>query len=112
MVLPFSFSSELRWSAHRNNMLGPFENGSNLYAVLPDTTNDTIEVWKSTDGGDSWAEQDSGNHQSMSATASEKFVHVIKAGTDLHILYYVSARIRWVVFSLSSDTWIADEAVG
>src|SRR5262245_30889999 len=64
MALPFSFSSELKWPDHLNARLGPFESGGNLYAVLCDKTANTLEVWKSTDGGNSWAEQDAANHKS------------------------------------------------
>lgn len=104
MALPFSFSSELKWSSHRALMHGPFENGTNLYAVLIDDTADTLEVWKSTDSGDSWSEQDSGNHKTV--VASQACCHTVQSGTTLYIAYLIASDVVNIVpFSMATDTY-------
>lgn len=113
MALPFSFSSELKWSDHLNNRLGPFENGTDIYAVLIDKTANTVEVWRSTDSGSSWSEQDSANHRGTSTTATQKVVHAEKLGTTISIVYRGPSNYWHVTFSMSSNTWgTATEAIG
>lgn len=111
MALPFSFSSELKWSPHLNSMHGPFENGSNLYAVLLDLTNLTYEVWKSTDSGNSWSEQDSASHPAIGSSSSFRSVNVIQSGATLYILRD-SSGTAFATFSMSSDTWSATTTGG
>lgn len=106
MALPFSFSSELKWSDHLNMAHGPFQNGSNLYAVLLDKTANSLEVWKSTDSGNSWAEQDAANKKAISATATAKSCSVVQDGTTLHIAWIAAtATIAVVPFSMATDTY-------
>lgn len=113
MALPFSFSSELQWSDHRAHQhLGV--NGSDLYAILRDNTNNTLEAWRSTDGGDTWSEQDSANHPATSATSGMKHQHVVASGSTLYIAYTPSgsSRMQITAFSMSSNTWQARQDSG
>jgi hypothetical protein len=106
MALPATISAGLSWPDHKNSRVGPFEAGSALYAVLVDKTNNHIECWKSTDGGDTWAEQDAANHPSSSTTANYKSVTVHQSGTALVcFIPKGSTSIEIREFSTSSDTW-------
>jgi hypothetical protein len=113
MALPFSFSSELKWSISRNGRHGVYENGSDLYAVLIDATNNHVEVWRSTDGGNSWSEQDSAGKPSISTTASRKSVDVVQAGTTLHVAVLRGTGPALVAnFSMATNTWGTATAEG
>jgi hypothetical protein len=109
MALPASLSAELRTSAWKLGRSGPFQNGSNLYGVFHDNTGNTVEVWKSTNGGDTWAEQDAANHKATTSTVAAKSFDVIQAGTTLYIVYIsatgAGGTIRVVPFDMATDTY-------
>lgn len=109
MALPFSFSSELKWSVRIGGNHGLTEYSGSYYTVLVDATGNHAEVWKTTDGttGEAWAEQDSGNHPSVSSTASNKSVDAVVFGTKLYISYpdNALASIRVHPFDLATNTW-------
>ncbi len=80
------------------------DSSGNLFAVVVDDTNNDLEVWKSTDEGNSWAEQDSAN--SPQANGSPEIAAVaIDSSDNLHIAYvYLSDSVRYVDFSGSFGT--------
>ncbi len=71
----------------------------------------TCEIFKSTDNGVSWAEQDSGNHKTC---ASGKPVSMaIDSSDNLHLTYYDSSAFDWkyVKFTSGSNTFGTVEAM-
>ena len=111
MALPFSFASELAPPLNPGNRHGPFEYGGNLYGVFQDTTNIHVEVWKSTDDGDSWSEADSANHKTFSTVPPGRYLDVVQDRVNsniLHILYSVTSTTSRIVvsqFNMATDAW-------
>jgi hypothetical protein len=94
---------------------GPFINGTDIYGVFLDTASDPlgVEVWKSSDNGASWAEQDSGNHPTTATSAFGHYLMASKLGTDLAIAYPGgSDQLSFSPFDLSNDTWGAEVTGG
>jgi hypothetical protein len=116
MPLPATIDASLSWSDYKGSQHGPFENGSNLYVVLLDNTAVQVEVWKSTDGGNTWAEQDSANKPTVVSDANHKNLYAIKEGTNLYICRRNSTGSGFSVFvtpfSLSTDTWQSGTGIG
>jgi len=82
------------------------QTGSSLYGVFVDQTNNTVEVWKSTDNGATWAESDAANHKSINTNSNAKVIDAKKLDTSLYVLYPTTAGL-WTVtaFSMATDTW-------
>jgi hypothetical protein len=87
--------------------LGPYESGSALYVVMPNIAGGvtgTIRVWKSTDAGVTWTEQDTANRPTCSA--SQYDVQVVLAGTTLYIAYLnTSNAVNIKPFAMATDLW-------
>jgi hypothetical protein len=74
------------------------------YLVTQDTS---IHVWKSTDNGSSWSEQDSGNAPAV-VNSSYPFDSSYDGMGWLAVAFFQSANgVRIRLFDTSSDTWIA-----
>lgn len=115
MALPAIINSGLSWSDHKNNRLGPFENTStgHIYVVLFDKINSHLEVWRSTDNGDTWSEQDSANHPSIPTSLTYRVADVVQVSTTLHIATLNTSNAIIVrTFSLSTNTWGTSTAAG
>lgn len=68
-------------------------------------------VFKSTDAGVTWEEQDAGAHPEL-ADRSTRLV-ALEDGTDLHIVYIAADEtLRVSTFSMASDTWTATSSAG
>lgn len=87
---------------------GPHVRGSSIYTVLHDRTNHHAEVWRSTDAGQNWSEQDSGNHKTVqSSPAANDIIDTFPEGTDsLHLLLVDgSGNLNIAPFSRASNTF-------
>ena len=82
-TMPATIAAGLSWSAWRNTSHGPWKIGGNHYALLVDATSNHAEMWKSTDGGNTWAEQDSANHPVIDTT-SAAYKSVVGIGRSAH----------------------------
>lgn len=101
MTLPATISATLSWPAYRGEV-GPFEIGGNLYAVLHVLSSSTVQVWKSTDGGNTWGEQDAAHHPTYSSTS----FFATTSGTTIYIAYIATGMvIRVIPFDTSTDLW-------
>jgi hypothetical protein len=113
MALPATVTTAAGWSDGENSFIGPIEHGSALYCALHDKTNNHAEVWKSSDGGNTWAEQDAANHPSAATTNGRRSLSVRKAAVNsagsaadvLVVGYNPNDKSLWREFNLSSDTW-------
>lgn len=85
------------------SMSGPFrDSNDNIYVVgRLASGNGSLCMLKSTDGGASWAEQDTGNRPSDSASMS--FIWAVKDGTVIHIVssHAASDNINYSTFNMS-----------
>src|SRR3972149_5537157 len=82
-----------------------------LYAVLRYSTNSDLEIWRSTDGGDTWSEQDSSNKP---LTVSYNDIAIAIDSSDvIHIIYHtVADTVAYATFNTSSNVWVTvDESV-
>lgn len=113
-TLPTTISTTAEIFAQFQNV-GPFIDGNdNLYVVLRNGTNQyELEMWKSDDGGDTWAVVDAaGQPNAGSGTDIAIGIDVVQDGTMLHVacmndnenLYYNS-------FTTSDDGTTPDEWV-
>ena len=111
MAWPAAIGSGLFLSPHLSGRSGPWEYNGNLYGVFNDTTNGHLEVWKSTDGGQTWVEIDSANHLSgadgrFDSTFVGSTIHIAYGdGTGTHNASYAS-------FGCATDTWGTATATG
>jgi hypothetical protein len=101
---------------------GPHEHNSALYLLLAHALSGVqtqIEAWKSTDGGETWAEVDAANHPpagSPSVTGSEVRQCVFRRCSDkryLKVCYGdIDNKLRICVFDMQTDTWGTPSSVG
>jgi len=83
----------------------------NIYVVLKDS--EFVEMWKSSDGGQTWFEQDVANRPVAGVTV--RFAVAAIDGNDkIHVFYGDDALgyARYVIFDTSTDTWGTPENVG
>lgn len=92
------------WSAHKNQMHGPFEISGNLYVFTIDGAANKARAYKSTNNGQTWAEQDSANAPAISATAANKSVSCTLAGSTLYVAYIDAGNVIRVR-PFSADAW-------
>ncbi len=88
---------------------GPFIDGNgNLYLILIDDTNEyTLRAFKSTDNGETWAEQDSSNRPTTDSTSAVAGYDVKKDGDTLHIATMndgATCYIYYHTFQMSDHT--------
>lgn len=105
---PFTFNIE---------DIGPFEYNSALYAVFMNAVNDHIEVWRSTDAGVTWTQQNSGNEPiGKVITGSGNTLYQVRmVGSTLYVLYIKSTDEQAAIrpFDLATNTWtVASEVTG
>ncbi len=96
---------------------GPFLNGGDIYGVFldVDATPVSVEVWKSSDNGVSWTEQDSGNHPTTSSTNTfGHFLMASRSGTELVAIYpgAPANQASFSTFDMATDTWGAQVTGG
>lgn len=108
MPLPATVGdADAKWPNHKNSFVGPFINGTDIYACLVDTTNNQIEMWKSTDEGETWTEQDTANKPSCSATAALKTCYCAVSGDTIHVAFPSNSAnaVNIKPFNMTNDTW-------
>lgn len=76
------------------------------YIVLIDSSNN-LEVWKTTDSGANWSEQDSANHKTAVGPVSAWFDQQTPgdSGTAIHIAWLTTGEFNYAAFSTSTDAW-------
>lgn len=85
-----------------------------LYALMLDDANDDLEMWKSTDGGVTWSEQDATHAPGASASGADAAM-AVDSNDVIHVIYETDTLgdlgIRYQTFS--SGVWAAtyDEVV-
>jgi len=117
-----TIDASLSWPAHRNQFVGPVEDGNgNLYVALYDTTEGVIEMWKSTDGGDTWVEQDNGGTNQPGYGGGTPHVCDITIDAALNTIYVLRSSHTYPSFApdvasfntssaaSSQDTWTSAE---
>lgn len=96
----------------KDKRFGPLAYQDALYTAAVDRENNLIEIWKSDDGGNTWAEKNAGNNKATGQFGFWKVCPVeliAHAGSQKQILHAVyldaSANIHVATFDASSDTW-------
>lgn len=96
--------------------IGPYvDTNGNIYAIIEHAESENnVVVIKSTDGGDTWREQDGAGRPT---TVDMEGVDMVKVGDTLHVLHQEGADVLYHRFTMSDhgstpDEWtIIDEAV-
>jgi hypothetical protein len=90
-----------------------FNVGDTLYAVVLNTSAVLIEVHKSTDGGVTWTEQDSGDSLAHSGATHSYDANMPLSGSEAGFIYVAyrtaSTTVRVRRFDTSTDTWEATD---
>jgi len=98
----------------QHNYCGPFIDGNgNLYVILiGDVDDHTLECWKSSNGGETWSEQDSTNNPDHTGTGQVYSIDVFQDGTRLHVASFETSLedVYYHTFDTSDassnqDTW-------
>jgi hypothetical protein len=99
--------SGVSWPEHRNNVLGPFLYEDSLYVAVLDVPNNHLEVWRSTDSGETWAEADAANHPAINNTASNRSTDAFVTGSVLSVgtVEAGSVLMRIWRFDLATNLW-------
>lgn len=107
MPLPATVDASLSWPSWKNAGSNLYEVGGNLYVVGLDKTNNHVEMWKSTDGGSTWTEQDAANHKALNTTAANKTATACVDGTRILVIYgHPSAGfIGMAPYETTTDLW-------
>ena len=106
MPLPATIHANAVWPNFRGSRLGPFEVGSALYAVTrgsPTGATSRVTVWKSTDGGETWAAQDAADQPLPFSTC----ISVARQGDVLYVAYADSGTHALLIkpFDATTDQW-------
>lgn len=90
---------------------GPFVIGANLYTILVRLSTLQITVWKSTDNGNTWTEQDTIHSPVAGNMTGDDWITSVTDGTNFYVFYSAvnSGSASWSVskYSTVSDTWIS-----
>jgi hypothetical protein len=97
------------WDAESSTVDAAFqiltETPSALYAVTQSTTPE-LHVWKSTDSGASWSEQDSSNNPSVTNANYPFDACDTRSGPYIGTAYFTATNtIRGRAFNMSTDAW-------
>lgn len=77
-----------------------------LYASIPGSS--VCEIWKSTNDGDSWTEQDTSNSPTCETTLHSPSI-AIDSNDDIHMIYRNGGDIRYLLFDTGTDTFGTSE---
>jgi hypothetical protein len=106
VALPAVVSTSALWSDWLAARHGPFNLSGALYVLLIDKTANKVRALKSTDQGNTWAEQDSANAPASSTTASFKTIDCWPTGTDIYAANVLSTTgINVLVFHTATNLW-------
>lgn len=106
MALPATINAGVSWGDHLSGRPGPFLEGTDVFVVVADKTNNHVEVWKSTDYGQTWAEADAANHKSISSTSTFKSYDAVRVGSVITIAYITGASTySFCDFNMSTGLW-------
>ncbi len=75
------------------------DSSGNLFSVVIDQVNNDLEVWKSSNGGTSWSEQDPANSPSAIYTSLSVISVAIDSTNKLHIAYSNADHADYVDFT-------------
>lgn len=89
---------------------GPYSYNGNLYVALesnPPGSGDYIHVYKSSDDGQTWSEQDSSNKKNYEVRALNTNFDTFRSGSKLYITYipFSGTQLSIAEFDMSTDTW-------
>lgn len=101
---------------------GPWAIGNSFYALQklmplsPNATTENLQMWKSTDGGFTWSEQDAANHPTHGAFDQILELACLRVGTLIYVAYsHYTAPLQsnpdylyLKIFDTSTDTWSAE----
>ena len=110
MALPATIynSNVADWAIMNGVRLGPFQVGSNLYALAFDTTNSRLLMYRSTDGGNTWAEVDAAHHP----TNANGQMDAVLVGSTIHLVYTLVSTNALIVQTFANDLWGTASASG
>lgn len=79
---------------------------SGRYQPVVDKTNNKVRMFKSTDGGNTWSEQDSANAPALSSTANFKSISAQATDTEIRVNAVISSTALNVLrFLTATDLW-------
>ena len=93
MALPYTFSSPNTYPEFGAVKNGPFYYNNNIYVITYNSTSHVVCMYMSTDGGNTWNEQDSAHHPSCNSSTANYAVGGtgFLSGSTLWVAYYASA---------------------
>ena len=79
---------------------------SGRYQPCVDKTNNKVRMFKSTDGGNTWSEQDSADAPSISTSANFKSLAAVQIDTTMQMFYPSGAsQLSLCTFDTATDQW-------
>jgi len=78
---------------------------SGRYQPAVDKTNNKIRMYKSTDNGNTWSEQDSANAPSISTTSNLKSVSAVPIDNLIQLFHSTATGFSRPQFNTTTDTW-------
>jgi hypothetical protein len=107
MPLPATIHANVRWPSFRAAPHAIVETGGNLYVVALGSaaaSSGHIAAWKSTDGGETWAEVDSADR--ITGIAGDSFA-AVASGTTIHVAYQLlsDTAVRVRPFDCATEQW-------
>jgi hypothetical protein len=83
------------------------DSDGDLFVVVEDTTDGAIEIWKSTDNGETWVEQDTSNNPDGTDYTAPSIA--IDSNDLIHIAYWdPGGGIIYATFSATTSTFVSD----
>lgn len=115
MILPVTIQSGWSWPDHKIGRVGPFEASGSLYTVLVNKTTNKLGVFKSTNSGETWAEQNSAGAPSILATTNYKTCDaILSTSTVISVVYPLVTTGTMTIkqFNTATDLWGTASAAG